>query len=76
MGRLRRPPSRKHTSRVAILGFNGDAYQGMNARERFGTADFTEAQKTLRILSGLYGVLRPLDGILAYRLENGHEADH
>lgn len=58
-------------ARVAVLGFNGDAYQGMAPRERFGTADYTEAQKTLRILSGLYGVLRPLDQILAYRLEMG-----
>lgn len=58
-------------ARAAIFGFNGDVYQGLAARDRFGTADFTEAQKTLRILSGLYGVLRPLDLILAYRLEMG-----
>ncbi len=58
-------------ARPAILGFNGDAYQGMDARNRFSTADFTEAQKTVRILSGLYGVLRPLDAMLAYRLEMG-----
>lgn len=57
--------------RPAILGFNGDAYQGMDARNRFSTTDFTEAQKTVRILSGLYGVLRPLDAMLAYRLEMG-----
>jgi uncharacterized protein len=64
-------PFPKQACRVAILGFNGDAYQGLNARQRFGTADFTEAQKTLRILSGLYGVLRPLDAMLPYRLEMG-----
>jgi len=58
-------------ARTAVLAFNGDAYQGMAPRERFSTADYTEAQKTLRILSGLYGVLRPLDQILAYRLEMG-----
>jgi uncharacterized protein len=58
-------------ARAAIFGFNGDAYHGLAARQRFGTADFTEAQKTLRILSGLYGVLRPLDLIMAYRLEMG-----
>ncbi|PFG18208.1 hypothetical protein ATK74_2792 [Propionicimonas paludicola] len=58
-------------SRVALLAFNGDAYQGLAARQRFGTRDYTEAQKTLRILSGLYGLLRPLDLILAYRLEMG-----
>src|SRR6185369_16682182 len=37
----------------------------------FGTRDYTEAQKTVRILSGLYGVLRPLDLIQPYRLEMG-----
>jgi uncharacterized protein len=58
-------------ARVAVLAFNGDAYQGLAPRHRFGTADYTEAQKTLRILSGLYGVLRPLDLIRAYRLEMG-----
>lgn len=58
-------------ARAAVLGFNGDAYQGLAARSRFRTADFTEAQKTLRILSGLYGVLRPLDAMLPYRLEMG-----
>lgn len=64
-------PFPKQAARIAVLGFNGDAYQGLNARQRFRTADFTEAQKTVRILSGLYGVLRPLDAILAYRLEMG-----
>lgn len=58
-------------ARPAVLAFNGDVYQGMGARTRFGTRDFTEAQKTVRILSGLYGVLRPLDLIQAYRLEMG-----
>lgn len=58
-------------ARPAIFGFNGDAYQGMAARERFDAADYQRAQATLRILSGLYGVLRPLDLILAYRLEMG-----
>jgi Uncharacterized protein conserved in bacteria len=62
------PPA---AARVALLAFNGDTYQGLAARRRFGTRDYSEAQKTLRILSGLYGVLRPLDLILAYRLEMG-----
>lgn len=57
-------------ARQALLAFNGDVYQGLGADE-FGTRDFTEAQKTLRILSGLYGVLRPLDLIQPYRLEMG-----
>ena len=58
-------------SRQAVLAFDGDVYQGMAARERFDERDFTEAQKTLRILSGLYGVLRPLDLMQPYRLEMG-----
>ena len=60
----------RKNSRPAALAFNGDVYQGMQA-ETFDARDFTEAQKTLRILSGLYGVLRPLDLIQPYRLEMG-----
>lgn len=56
--------------RPAVLAFAGDVYTGMEAR-RFGERDFTEAQKTVRILSGLYGVLRPMDLIAPYRLEMG-----
>lgn len=58
-------------ARPALLAFAGDVYQGMAAGERFGERDFTEAQKTVRILSGLYGVLRPLDLMQPYRLEMG-----
>lgn len=58
-------------ARPAVLAFNGDVYQGLNASGRFDERDFTEAQKTVRILSGLYGVLRPLDLIQPYRLEMG-----
>lgn len=58
------------TARPAVLAFNGDVYQGM-AAGTFGERDFTEAQKTVRILSGLYGVLRPLDLIQPHRLEMG-----
>lgn len=58
-------------ARAAVLAFDGDVYLGMAAKERFGERDFTEAQKTMRILSGLYGVLRPLDLIQPYRLEMG-----
>ncbi len=64
-------PFTKRNARAALVAFNGDVYQGMRARERFGERDFTEAQKTVRILSGLYGVLRPLDLIQPYRLEMG-----
>src|SRR5690606_25095157 len=58
-------------ARPALLMFNGDTYLGMDAPNTFGERDYTRAQKVLRILSGLYGVLRPLDLIQPYRLEMG-----
>jgi hypothetical protein len=58
-------------ARPAVLAFTGDVYQGLDPRGRFGERDYTEAQKTVRILSGLYGVLRPLDLMQPYRLEMG-----
>lgn len=64
-------PFTRTNARPAILAFNGDVYVGMNPRQAFTERDFTEAQKTVRILSGLYGVLRPLDLIQPYRLEMG-----
>ncbi|MGB0984459.1 MAG: peroxide stress protein YaaA [Saprospiraceae bacterium] len=60
----------KDNSKQAILAFKGDVYQGMET-EDYTTADFNYAQKYLRILSGLYGVLKPLDRIQPYRLEMG-----
>jgi len=63
-------PFDRHNARPAVLAFNGDVYQGMQAAT-FGERDLTEAQKTVRILSGLYGVLRPLDLMQPYRLEMG-----
>ncbi|NLT29578.1 MAG: peroxide stress protein YaaA [Propionibacterium sp.] len=63
-------PFTTDNARPAVLAFDGDVYQGMAATE-FGERDFTEAQKTIRILSGLYGVLRPLDLMQPYRLEMG-----
>lgn len=54
----------------AAFAFNGDVYTGLKARELDKKA-LTYAQDHLRILSGLYGVLRPLDGIQPYRLEMG-----
>lgn len=57
-------------SRPAVLAFHGDVYQGLEA-QTFEARDFTDAQKTLRILSGLYGLLRPLDLIQPHRLEMG-----
>lgn len=66
----KRPMPRKH-ARASILAFNGDVYDGMSARTTFSDADFDHAQVVLRMLSGLYGVLRPLDLMLPYRLEMG-----
>ncbi|EPL6455474.1 MULTISPECIES: peroxide stress protein YaaA [Providencia] len=57
-------------ARQAILAFKGDVYTGMQA-ETFSPADFEFAQSHLRILSGLYGILRPLDLMQPYRLEMG-----
>jgi cytoplasmic iron level regulating protein YaaA (DUF328/UPF0246 family) len=64
-------PFTLRNARPALLMFAGDVYQGMAARTRFSDEDFTEAGQTLRILSGLYGLLRPLDLIAPYRLEMG-----
>ena len=57
-------------AKQAVLAFKGDVYTGLDA-ESFSAADFKFAQKHLRILSGLYGILRPLDLMKAYRLEMG-----
>jgi cytoplasmic iron level regulating protein YaaA (DUF328/UPF0246 family) len=58
------------TMRQAICAFNGDVYTGLNVDD-WNIADFAFAQEHIRILSGLYGVLRPLDYISPYRLEMG-----
>jgi len=57
-------------AKQAILAFKGDVYTGLDAGSLSET-ELQTAQKDLRILSGLYGVLRPLDLIQAYRLEMG-----
>jgi len=57
-------------AKQSLLAFKGDVYTGMDA-ESFKKGDFDFAQKHLRILSGLYGILRPLDLMKAYRLEMG-----
>ena len=59
-------------ARQAMYAFKGDVYAGLNAQD-FNGHDANFAQKHLRILSGLYGVLRPLDLIRPYRLEMGRE---
>ncbi len=63
-------PFTPEVARQAILAFDGDVYQGMDVGS-FNQRDFTHSQKVLRILSGLYGVLRPLDLMMPYRLEMG-----
>lgn len=62
-------------AKQALLAFQGDVYQGM-AVDNYSSADFVYAQDHLRILSGLYGVLRPLDLIQPYRLEMGTKIAH
>lgn len=57
-------------AKAAALAFNGEVYLGLEAKT-MSTDDFAFAQKHLRILSGLYGLLRPLDAIEPYRLEMG-----
>lgn len=57
-------------ARPALLAFKGDVYLGMQADD-FSEQDFDFAQTHLRILSGLYGLLRPLDLMQPYRLEMG-----
>ncbi|MFT5033534.1 MAG: cytoplasmic iron level regulating protein YaaA (DUF328/UPF0246 family) [Bacteroidia bacterium] len=63
-------PFTPDNARAAALAFKGDVYMGMQAQE-FAKRDFQFAQKHLRILSGLYGLLKPLDLIQPYRLEMG-----
>ena len=64
------PKATKKNSRQALLAFKGDVYQGVNAYS-LNDADFEFAQEHLRMLSGLYGSLRPLDLLQPYRLEMG-----
>ncbi|UPQ88494.1 peroxide stress protein YaaA [Vibrio sinaloensis] len=57
-------------ARQAILAFKGDVYTGLDAQS-LSDADFDYAQDHLRMLSGLYGLLKPLDLMQPYRLEMG-----
>ena len=57
-------------AKQALLAFKGDVYNGINASS-LSAKDLDFAQKNVRMLSGLYGVLRPLDLIQPYRLEMG-----
>ena len=65
-------PSKKlsYDSKPSMLVFKGDVYQGLQA-ENLTKSQMNFAQKHIRILSGLYGILRPLDVMKPYRLEMG-----
>ena len=63
-------PFNRKNSLQALLMFKGDVYKGISVQD-FNKDDFLFAQKSLRILSGLYGILKPLDLIQPYRLEMG-----
>jgi len=63
-------PFTPENAKQAVLAFNGDVYDGFAARE-LSSDDLDFAQKQVRILSGLYGILRPLDLMQPYRLEMG-----
>jgi len=64
------PEATPDNSKPAVLAFNGDVYDGLDAKT-LKVADLAWAQEHLVILSGLYGALRPLDRLQPYRLEMG-----
>jgi cytoplasmic iron level regulating protein YaaA (DUF328/UPF0246 family) len=64
------PQMSPKNSKPAVLAFDGDVYGGLAARE-LTRADLVWAQSHIAILSGLHGVLRPLDRLQPYRLEMG-----
>jgi uncharacterized protein len=63
-------PFTQENAKAAILMFNGEVYNGLKANT-LSLKELKYAQDHLRILSGIYGILRPLDIIQAYRLEMG-----
>lgn len=63
-------PFTPDNAKQAILTFKGDVYQGIDV-DNYSEEEFSFLQNHLRILSGLYGLLRPLDLIQPYRLEMG-----
>ncbi len=64
------PKYSARNARQAVLAFNGDVYEGLQAQS-LSRAELDWAQEHIAILSGLYGVLRPLDWMQPYRLEMG-----
>ncbi len=69
------PECTPDNARPALLAFKGDVYTGLAVAD-FSDADLAFAQAHLRILSGLYGLLRPLDLMQPYRLEMGTKLDN
>lgn len=67
-------PFTPENARPAVFAFDGDVYTGLSA-EKLDDEALAYGQDHLRILSGLYGVLRPLDLMQAYRLEMGSKLD-
>jgi len=69
------PDFTPENAKQAVLAFNGDVYTGLQATE-LSQAELEYAQQHLRILSGLYGILKPLDLMQAYRLEMGTKLEN
>lgn len=67
-------PFDENNSHPAFLTFKGDVYEGIDVKD-FTSNDLAFAQQTVRVLSGLYGVLKPLDLMQPYRLEMGTKID-
>ncbi len=63
-------PFNQNNAKQALLAFKGDVYSGITV-DNYSKDDFSFSQQNLRILSGLYGLLAPMDLIQAYRLEMG-----
>ncbi|MDN3378952.1 MULTISPECIES: peroxide stress protein YaaA [unclassified Pseudoalteromonas] len=68
-------PFTEQNAKQAVLAFNGDVYGGL-AADTLTAEQLDYAQNHLRILSGLYGLLKPLDLMQAYRLEMGTKLDN
>jgi len=68
------PFTLNNAAKQSLFAFKGDVYTGLEA-DSLSESTLQYAQKNLRILSGLYGLLRPLDLMLAYRLEMGIRLD-
>ncbi len=69
------PDFTPNNAKQALLAFKGDVYTGLDANS-FSATEFEYAQQHLRMLSGLYGLLKPLDLMQAYRLEMGIRLDN